>query len=59
MESNHFPLQSSILSPDALLKEISLRYGLKAVQCRLWSAGLNDVYLLQEANQKYLGNKCT
>ncbi len=53
MDSYFFPIQSSILSPDALLKEISLRYGFKTLQCRLWSAGLNDVYLLQEATRKY------
>ena len=53
MDSNFFPIQSSILSPDALLKEISLRYGLKVLQCRLWSAGLNDVYLLHETTRKY------
>lgn len=53
MDSKFFPTLSSILSPNALLKEVNLRYGLNALQCRLWSSGLNDVYLLQEAASKY------
>ncbi len=53
MVDKFFQVQSSILSPLALLKEINLRYGLKVLQCRLWSTGLNDVYLLQEASKKY------
>lgn len=53
MDSIFFPIQSSILSPDALLSEINLHYGLKLLQCRLWSSGLNDVYLLQETTHRY------
>lgn len=53
MSSKYFPVQSTILLPDALLKEVNWRYGLKALKCRLWSNGLNDVYLVQEADRKY------
>ncbi len=53
MDSKSFPTLSSILSPNALLKEVNLHYGINALQCRLWSSGLNDVYLLQEATSKY------
>lgn len=53
MNSNYFPVQSSILSSDALLKEVNSRYGLKALQCRLWSNGLNDVYLVQGSTSIY------
>ncbi len=53
MDSIFFPIQSSILSPDALLSEINLHYGLKLIQCRLWSSGLNDVYLLRETTRRY------
>lgn len=48
-----FPVQSSILSPDALLREVNLRYGFKALKCRLWSIGLNDVYQIEESTRKY------
>jgi Ser/Thr protein kinase RdoA (MazF antagonist) len=53
MALNFFPIQSSILSPDALLSEINFRYGLNVLKCRLWSSGLNDVYLIQETTRKY------
>lgn len=53
MDNNLFPIQSSILSPESLLSEINLRYGLNILQCRLWSGGLNDVYLLQATTHKY------
>lgn len=53
MDVEIFPVQSSILSPDALLHEVNHRYGLKASICRLWSIGLNDVYLVQEKAIKY------
>lgn len=53
MSANYFPVQSSILSSKALLREVNLRYGIKALQCRLWSIGLNDVYLILEEDCKY------
>lgn len=53
MNPKYFPAQSTILSPDALLREVNLRYGLKALKCRLWSNGLNDIYIIQEATSKY------
>lgn len=53
MDNNLFPIQSSIFSPESLLSEITLRYELNILQCRLWSAGLNDVYLLQTTTHKY------
>ncbi len=53
MTANYFPVQSSILSSNALLSEVNERYGIKALQCRLWSSGLNDVYLILEEACKY------
>lgn len=53
MAANYFPVQSSILSSKALLSEVNARYGIKALQCRLWSIGLNDIYLILEEDCKY------
>lgn len=53
MSVNYFPVQTSILSSKALLGEVNVRYGIKALQCRLWSIGLNDVYLILEEDCKY------
>lgn len=47
------PVQSSIFTPEALVWEVNKRYGLKTESCRLWSMGLNDIYVLQHNEEKY------
>jgi Ser/Thr protein kinase RdoA (MazF antagonist) len=49
-----FPVIRSILSPDALLQEIALRYSIAPVTCRLLKRGLNDTYLLVTNKNRYI-----
>jgi Ser/Thr protein kinase RdoA (MazF antagonist) len=53
---NIFPVTSSILSSEALLHEISTSYTLTSppIKCQLLKQGLNDSYLVQTTNERYI-----
>ena len=53
MKEEYFAALSTILSPNAVLKEVNSRYGLAAFECRLWSMGLNDVYQIETSVKVY------
>jgi Ser/Thr protein kinase RdoA (MazF antagonist) len=46
MNMVYFPVQSSMLDPKALLITLNSRYNIRFETCRLWSGGVNDVYIL-------------
>lgn len=53
MELSYFPVQASIILPEALMEEVQKRYGIGILKCRLWSTGLNDIYLMESKELRY------
>lgn len=54
MKQKIFPVQASILNPQALQTLVSEKYGWRVTNCRVWSLGLNDVYQIQAEQTYYL-----
>jgi Ser/Thr protein kinase RdoA (MazF antagonist) len=49
-----FPVSQSVLNADALAAEVARRFGFTgAVNCRLISRGMNDIYEVRHADQRY------
>ncbi len=54
MPARHFPVSWSLPAPEALAGRLATAYGLEDVQCRLFTMGMRDVFLLAAGDQHYI-----